>query len=334
MIPWHVKWRADTQPRPQVEGPHMATVVGPAGEEIYTDEWGRVKVRFHYDRRAKNDENDSCWIRVSQGWAGTQWGGMAIPRIGQEVIVDFLEHDCDQPIVIGRTYNANNQPPYRLPQHKTRMTIKSDTHKGSGYNELRFEDEASKEQIYLHGQKDYDIILENDRKEWIRHDRHLRVDNDKYEQVHQDSHQTIGQDKSDRIERHRYFYAGGNFIWRVIGKVQRWIGGGLQLFVGAGRSTEIKATDELVIGSDQLTGVGNLSYTRAKSIVLEANQSLTVKAPGGFIKIDTSGIIIKGDVVKINSGGSPDAGTAPKPPAPEEPQVPTIPKDAEHRGEH
>ena len=332
-IPWGQAWRPPTPPKPIVQGPQMAHVVGPPGEEIYCDDWGRVKIQFPWDRYGKNNDLSSCWIRVAQNWAGGAWGHMAIPRVGHEVIVDFLEGDPDQPIVTGRTYHTANPPPYRLPQHKTRMTIKSRTHKGSGYNELRFEDEKAKEQIYLHGQKDYDIIIENDRKEWIRHDRHLRVDNDKYEQIHQDSHQTIGQDKSDRIERHRYFYAGGNFIWQVVGQVHRWIEGGLQLFVKASRATEIGSSDELVIGANQRTAVGNESYTKAKSIVLEANQELTVKGPGGFIKIDSSGIIIKGNIVKINSGGSPGSGTAPKAPTPEQPPVPTLPKDAEHRGE-
>jgi type VI secretion system secreted protein VgrG len=259
---------------------------------------------------------------------------MAVPRIGHEVIVDFLEGDPDQPIITGRTYHAVNVPPYQLPANKTRMTIKSKTHQGEGYNELRFEDENNKQQIYLHSEKDQDIIIENDRMEWIRHDRHLRVDNDKYEQVAQDSHQTIGQDKQDRIERHRHLYAGGNFIWRIIGQVHRWIGGGLQLFVGASRSTEIGANDDLVIGADQRTAVGNQSYTRARNIVLEANQALTIKAPGGFIKIDAGGIAIKGNIVKLNSGGSPDAGTAPKPPQPDTPQTPSQPKDADARNEH
>ena len=332
-MPYPQPFSPPAWPKPVVDGPQVADVVGPPNEEIFCDDYGRVAVKFPWDRYAKGDHTSSCWIRVVQNWAGAGWGHMAIPRIGHEVVVDFVEGDPDQPIITGRTYNANNLPPYKLAQHKTRMTIKSKTHRGEGYNELRFEDENNKQQVYLHGQKDYDIIMENDRKEWIRHDRHLRVDNDKYEQVHQDSHQTIGQDKSDRIERHRYFYSGGNFIWRVVGQVHRWIGQGLQLFVGASRATEIAASDELVIGANQRTAVGNESYTRANSIVLEASQELTIKAPGGFIKIDSGGIYIKGNFVKINSGGSPGAGTAPKPPAPEEPQVPTIPEDADHRGE-
>jgi type VI secretion system secreted protein VgrG len=332
-LPFPQPYSPPAWPKPVIQGPQVADVVGPPGEEIFCDEYGRVVLQFPWDRRAKGDHTSSCWIRVAQNWAGAGWGHVAIPRIGQEVMVDFLEGDPDQPIITGRHYNATHRPPYRLPQHKTRMSIKSKTHQGSGYNELRFEDKTNGEQIYLHGQKDYDIILENDRKEWIRHDRHLRVDNDKYEQVHQDSHQTIGQDKSDRIERHRYFYAGGNFIWQVVGQVHRWIEGGLQLFVKASRATEIGSSDELVIGANQRTAVGNESYTKAKSIVLEANQELTIKAPGGFIKIDTSGIMIKGNIVKINSGGSPGSGTAPKAPSPEQPPVPTLPKDADHRGE-
>ncbi|POA16717.1 type VI secretion system tip protein VgrG, partial [Pseudomonas sp. FW300-N1A1] len=146
-------WKAPLCDKPRIDGPQIATVVGPPGEEIYCDEWGRVKVCFPWDReneayehsfRPDNTsqafEHSSCWIRVTQGWAGALWGAMAVPRIGQELIISYLDGDPDQPIATGRAYRADNRPPYELPKHKTRMTLKSKTHKGEGFNELRFED--------------------------------------------------------------------------------------------------------------------------------------------------------------------------------------------------
>lgn len=134
------EWRTPPMPKPIIDGPQIATVTGPDGEEIYTDEYGRVKVQFPWDREGKNNEFSSCWVRVAQNWAGADWGHMAIPRIGQEVIVDYLDGDCDQPIITGRTYRATNMPPYQLPNHKILSTIKSKEYKGTRANELRIDD--------------------------------------------------------------------------------------------------------------------------------------------------------------------------------------------------
>ncbi len=148
--------------KPTVQGSQTAIVVGPKGEEIYTDEHGRVKVQFHWDREGKRDENSSCWIRVSEPWAGSGWGGIYIPRIGHEVIVDFIEGDPDRPIITGRVYHGLNKPPYPLPDEKTKSTLKSDSSKGSGgSNEIRFEDKKGSEEIYVHGQKDWNTVIEN-----------------------------------------------------------------------------------------------------------------------------------------------------------------------------
>lgn len=150
-------------PKPSVQGIQTAVVVGPPGEEIYTDEFGRVKCQFHWDRYGKMDQDSSCWIRVSQMWAGPQWGHIALPRIGQEVIIDFIEGDPDRPMITGRTYNADNMPPYPLDSMKTRMSIKSQTYKGDGFNELRFEDLAGEEEVFIHAQKDQtNIVLDNE----------------------------------------------------------------------------------------------------------------------------------------------------------------------------
>ncbi|MDD1796346.1 type VI secretion system tip protein VgrG [Enterovibrio sp. ZSDZ42] len=161
VIPGHRPWRPAPRPKPCVQGPQIAIVTGPSDEEIFCDEYGRVKVQFPWDRYGNHDEASSCWVRVSQGWAGGQYGMVSIPRIGHEVIVSFLEGDPDQPIITGRTYHATNVPPYPLPANKTRTVIRTDTHKGKGSNEIRFEDEADKEEIYVHAQKDQNIVVEN-----------------------------------------------------------------------------------------------------------------------------------------------------------------------------
>ncbi|MEQ9910036.1 type VI secretion system tip protein VgrG [Pectobacterium odoriferum] len=156
-------WRADLPYKPMVDGPQIATVVGPAGEEIYCDQYGRIKLQFPWDRYGASNDQSSCWVRVSQGWAGGQYGMIAIPRIGHEVIVSFLEGDPDQPIVTGRTFHATNPAPYPLPANKTRTSIRTSTHKGAGFNELRFEDQAGQEEVFIHAQKDMNTVVLNNR---------------------------------------------------------------------------------------------------------------------------------------------------------------------------
>lgn len=163
-------------PKPVVQGTQTAVVVGPAGEEIFTDKYGRVKVQFHWDRQGKNDANSSCWIRVSQPWAGIGWGGISIPRIGQEVIVDFLEGDPDRPIIVGRVYNAQAMPPYPLPAGMVVSGLKSQTHKGQGYNELSMDDTAGQEKITIHAQYDMGTTVEHDDTQTVHNNRIIAVD--------------------------------------------------------------------------------------------------------------------------------------------------------------
>jgi len=161
---------ARTTPRPTMGGPQTAVVTGPAGDEIYCDKHGRVKVQFHWDRYGKRDENSSCWMRVSQPWAGKDWGTVSIPRIGQEVIVDFLEGDPDQPLIIGRVYNGDNMPPYILPGAAVISGIKTKTHKGAGYNEISADDTAGKEKVTIHGQYDMNTTVEHDQTNTVNND--------------------------------------------------------------------------------------------------------------------------------------------------------------------
>ncbi|MBK8456227.1 MAG: type VI secretion system tip protein VgrG [Phyllobacteriaceae bacterium] len=162
---------APVTPRPRVHGPQTAVVVGAEGEEIDCDEWGRILVRFHWDR--KSDKSMRC--RVAQNWASGQWGGMIIPRLGMEVVVEFLEGDPDRPLVTGAVYNAKNMPPYTLPEFKTRSTFRSNSHKAGGFNELRFEDEGGEEEIFLHAQKYFNLVIGDNETHAVGNNRHISV---------------------------------------------------------------------------------------------------------------------------------------------------------------
>ncbi|MFB2928593.1 type VI secretion system Vgr family protein [Aeromonas hydrophila] len=318
-------WRPLLPHKPMVDGPQIATVVGPSGEEIYCDKYGRIKLQFPWDRYGASNDQSSCWVRVSQGWAGGQYGMMAVPRIGHEVIVSFLEGDPDQPIVTGRTYHATNQTPYVLPEHKTRTLLRTDTHKGQGFNELRFEDEASREQIYIHAQKDMDVVINHIHRQSVGLDQHLTVNQDQFQRVDRHSHRTVAQDDVEQIGQDHHQLIGRHFVQKVMASFKRFIGGGEITHLDGSRQTSISGGEELVVGAHQRVVVGTDSYLKATEIVLEAGQALTIKGPGGFIKLDGAGVTISGNVVKINDGGSPGAGTAPVTIEPEAPNKPTLP---------
>ncbi|MFL1455945.1 type VI secretion system Vgr family protein [Marinobacter sp. GN3S48] len=293
-IPADRTWRSQIKHRPRMDGPQIAIVTGPEGEEIHCDEHGRVKVRFPWDRYSKNDEHSSAWLRVSQGWAGGQYGFMALPRIGHEVIVSFLDGDPDQPIITGRTYHATNTPPYALPEHKTRTTLKTQTHKGEGSNELRFEDEADKEQIYVHAQKDLDLLTENNRTEVIKNDSHQTVENNRFSHVKGNDHATVDGEHREQI--------GGDY------------------------SLTANGSHHSKQGKNQLIEAGSEIHHKAgMKIVIEAGAEVTLKAGGSFVKVDPSGVTVSGPMVKMNSGGGPGSGSAASARIPDTPQ--RIPED-------
>ncbi|MDN5850156.1 MAG: type VI secretion system tip protein VgrG, partial [Nitrococcus sp.] len=189
-------------PKPVVQGPQTATVVGKAGEEIWTDKYGRIKLQFHWDRYGKADENSSCWVRVSQPWAGKSWGAVAIPRIGQEVIVECLEGDPDRPIITGRVYNGGAMPPYGLPGQAMVSGVKSNTTPGGGgSNELSMDDSKGKERVYLHAQKDQAIAVENDESHTVGHDRSKSVTNDEQTQIGNNRTETVGGNESVTVAK-------------------------------------------------------------------------------------------------------------------------------------
>jgi len=204
--------------KPVVQGSQTAVVVGPKGEEIFTDKYGRVKVQFHWDRKGKNDEDSSCWVRVGQLVAGRRWGASFWPRIGQEVIVDFLEGDPDQPIVVGTVYNADQMPPYLGqgpdPKHKNDNKVsgyKSNTTKGGqGFNEWRFDDTKDKQQVFVHAEKDVDVRVKNDRRENVLNDRHLTVGREEEGQKLGDFRELVVRDHHTKVRRHEERQVGGN----------------------------------------------------------------------------------------------------------------------------
>nr|WP_264293957.1 type VI secretion system tip protein TssI/VgrG [Diaphorobacter aerolatus] len=212
VIPKSVPYRSQrTTPKPHTTGPQTAVITGPAGEEIYTDPYGRVKVQFHWDRYGKNDENSSCWIRVSQTWAGANYGSMHVPRIGQEVIVDFLNGDPDYPIITGRVYNAMQMPPWDLPANKTQSGIKTHSSRGGAggagmkngagdANALRFEDKKGEEQLWLHAQKDQLTEVEHDEDKWVGNDRRKVIDRDEFNTIHRDRTEIV--DRNEKINVH------------------------------------------------------------------------------------------------------------------------------------
>jgi len=238
-IPHTQTWRPTPLPKPAMDGPQIAMVVGPAGEEIYCDEYGRIRLQFLWDRYGKNNDTSSCWIRVTQPWAGQGWGVLAIPRIGQEVVVDFLHGDPDQPIVTGRTYHANNIPPGSLPGTKTQMAFRSKTHKGEGFNELRFEDARGSEELFLHAQKDM--------KTKVLHDRTTTVDNDHSERVGGNQTVTVAKNQTTTIvENHTHTVKKHKLESVLLTSTE---------IVGGIRSLAVTGMYDITVGAEMLTAV-------------------------------------------------------------------------------
>ncbi|BCH53205.1 hypothetical protein RvVAR031_08150 [Agrobacterium vitis] len=262
--------------RPRIEGAQVAIVAGPSGEEIHTDQYGRIKVWYPWDRRAKKDGSDTCWIRVNQAWGGGTWGAQVIPRIGMEVMVSFVDGDPDRPLVIGVVPNPKNPVPYDLPANKTRMVLRSNTHKGSGFNEMTFEDENGKENMFFHAQKDQTTRVRNDR--------------------------------TKRVDRHEVASIGGNRAVEVAGNQKHEIGGSVNTVVGgtgpmamlamAGVQALSGQTAGLLAQAAQIAGSGPGIASFATSL---ASSALGFLGAGGLSARE--GVV---------SGPSPraDAGTA------------------------
>ena len=286
LVPGRTEWRPAPLPKPRIDGPQMATVVGPKGEEIYCDQWGRVKVSFPWDRESQDNEFSSCWVRVSQGWAGGSWGSMAIPRIGQDVIIQYVDADPDQPMITGRTYCGNQLPPYDLPKHKTRMTIKSQTHKGDGFNELRFEDELGKEEVFIHAQRNQVNVVGNDETTTIGRNR--------VEQVGQDEQLTIGNNFRQDTARDHTQVIGQHSRVDIKHDLNEQVGNNRSESTGANQRVVIGNNSELVIKGVQSISVGQGVQTRTTVYQLLASERIEFRSPGGSIVLDAQGITING----------------------------------------
>lgn len=329
-LPFSVKYRPHRlTPKPVVQGTQTAIVVGPAGEEIYTDEHGRVKVQFHWDREGKRDDKSSCWIRVSQAWAGNGWGGLHIPRVGHEVIVSFIEGDPDRPIVTGHVYHGLNRPPYPLPDQKTMSTLKSNSTKGGdGFNEIRFEDKKGREEIYLHGQKDWNTEILNDKNQTIGHDETLQVANNRMKSIGVNQTVKVGANHTETIGANKTETVAINKAETIGVAKELTIGGLYQVTVGAAMNETVvgaKAEEvglaktvivgahmtEKVVGNRAITVGQNLAATvtenctlKAKTIMLEADEEIVFKTGRATISMKSNGeITIKGASITEKASG-------------------------------
>ena len=269
-------------PRPLTSGPQTAVVVGPAGEEIYTDKYGRVKVQFFWDRYGKKDEHSSCWIRVSHPWAGDKWGFIHIPRIGQEVIVDFIGGDPDCPMITGCVYNADQMPPYGLPDNKTVSGIKSRSSKDGSptdFNEIRMEDKKGKEQLYVHAQRNLDTVVEASETRAVGVDRSSRIGQHDSRFVVKNDKQVIGVDQALQVQANQDVAIGGNQNVSVKGNqgnmvngnLTQSVGGILMAKAGGDHRESVGGKHTLTVSSDEKNNIGgkqvNFVQGGRKSIV-------------------------------------------------------------------
>ncbi|MGQ0502404.1 MAG: type VI secretion system Vgr family protein [Panacagrimonas sp.] len=302
LIPGKEPYRAPRNTRrPIVQGPQTAVVVGPAGEEIFVDKYGRVKVQFHWDRLGKNDDKSSCWVRVSQVWAGKNFGWVTLPRIKQEVIVDFLEGDPDRPIITGRVYNAEQMPPWALPANKTQSGILTRSSMGgapANANELRFEDKKGSEQVFLHAEKNQDIEVENDETHWVGHDRKKTIDHDENVEVKNNRTEKVGVDEKITIGANRTEKVGANEKIDVGANRTETVGANEKVTIAAQRELTVGASEKITVGASRTETIGagvtqtiggSLSQTVAGGVTVSTPGSMTVTAAGGFTVIAPGG---------------------------------------------
>ena len=272
-------------PKPVVQGSQTAVVVGPAGEEIFTDKYGRVKVQFHWDREGKSDEGSSCWVRVGTSWAGRNWGAIRIPRIGHEVIVDFLEGDPDQPIVVGSVYNADMMPPYDLPENRTQSGVKSRSSLGGtpkNFNEIRFEDKKGKEEFYQHAERNLTTVVEADEGRSVGGDRGTG----------------IGGNDSRKVGKNDTHEVGGFQKVQIKGFQETKIGGYHELTVGQHRKTGIATDDTITVGGSEEHTVTKVFKVEADTIFLVAKNQVLIGVGGSTINITSGRIDVQSGAVE------------------------------------
>jgi type VI secretion system secreted protein VgrG len=317
-LPADTAFRAPIRtPKPLVQGPQTAIVVGPPGEEILTDKYGRVKLQFHWDRLGQRDDKSSCWVRVSQSWAGAGYGFMQIPRIGQEVIVDFLEGDPDRPIVTGRVYNAEQMPPHGLPDAAVKSGLKSNSTKGGGgSNELTFDDTKDKEKVFFHAQYDHEAVIEHDETQHVKNNRAatvnvnetLTVKVDRTRQVDGNEVVTIGGNLTHKVggneafevAGNRTYVVGGNETLGVDGKQELTVGGKQLVSVGAVQEVAVASNATLSTDANREVTAGATYKVTAMTVEISAQASITLSVGGSSVKIDPSGVAVMGPLIKLN----------------------------------
>ncbi|MEM9319506.1 MAG: type VI secretion system tip protein TssI/VgrG [Pseudomonadota bacterium] len=269
-------------PWPVMKGPQTAVVTGPSGEEIFTDEYSRVKVQFHWDRVGNKDDKTTCFIRVSSTWAGSGWGFIQIPRIGEEVIVDFLEGDPDQPLITGRVYNANQMPPYGLPGSATQSGWKSNSSPGGGgWNELRFEDKAGEEEVYFQAQKDHNELVKNNESRAIGNDFLENVGHDATQNISNDRTETVGNNKSTQVGVDRMVAIGSNDTESVGVDRSLTVGSNEAISIGSNSTETIGSNHSQSVAVNQTLSVGAARSRRvgaAEAVTVGAAQAITVGA--------------------------------------------------------
>ncbi len=274
-----------------MQGPQNALVVGPGGEEIWCDKYGRVKVQFYWDRYGKKDENSSCWIRVSHPWAGGTWGMVALPRIGQEVLVDFLEGDPDRPIITGRVYNADQMPPYALPANKTQTGTKTRSSKGGGpanFNEIRFEDKKGSEQLYIHAEKNQDIEVENDETHSVGHDRSKTIGHDETTHVKHDRTETVDNNETITIHGNRTETVDRNETITIHQNRTETVDVNETISVGGNRTRTVAKNETVTVSLMRTHTVGvneAITVGAAQEVTVGATRALTVGGePDGDVR--------------------------------------------------
>jgi type VI secretion system secreted protein VgrG len=283
-------------PKPLVHGTQTAVVVGPAGEEIYTDKYGRVKVQFFWDRIGKKDENSSCWVRVSEPWAGKNWGGVANPRIGQEVVVDFLEGDPDRPLIVGRVYNAEQMPPYDLPGNQTQTGIKSRSSPGgspANFNEIRMEDKKGSELLYIQAEKDMTTLVEHNDDQTVQNDRTIHVDGTHTETIVKDTTITVTTGKETNTVKQEIVVTSQTAHIHVTActEIQLLVGSS-KLLMKADGSIELSGVNIAVNGSESVKTHGGMVSSEAdtnhniKGSITVSEGSATNTVTGGMVMLN------------------------------------------------
>jgi type VI secretion system secreted protein VgrG len=296
-------------PKPFVQGPQTAVVSGPAGEEIFTDKYGRVKVQFHWDRLGKKDEKSSCWVRVSHPWAGKNYGVIHIPRIGQEVVVDFLEGDPDQPLITGRVYNAEQMPPWDLPANATQSGILTRSSKGgaaANANALRFEDKKGSEQVWLHAEKNQDIEVENDETHWVGHDRKKTIDHDETTLVKHDRTETVDNNETITVHGQRTETVDKDETITIHKNRTETVDLNEGITIGVDRTESVGSNESITVGSNRSVTVG---ASETKTVALQRTHTVGVNetiSVGAAQEITIGGLqaVTVGAVQTINVGAS------------------------------